>query len=282
MTTHPDELADFEAYWNSLADDPTASATLVLHCKFAAANAWLAARSLPATPVPEVERVYLVCTGETYEGQETYTRHDVRPPPLCDAEVLYTRPAPSTSTQGLTEILAAIRHYAWTFAQQTQGHSTGEDSDAAYEAVKTALASAAQPSQAQVALDDCQQYLKEGETPAECIERNRTDVDSALSLLVKEKQRVEAADIAIRQARRFLLNLNGPNTALANEFNRVLKALGTYEEDHGAHNKREEAAHASIQAQKEHISSAECWCQPEVDCVDPETGATVYVHRGQQ
>lgn len=39
-----------------------------------------------------VEQVYLVATGETHEGQETYTRHDVRPP-LCDAEVLYSAPA---------------------------------------------------------------------------------------------------------------------------------------------------------------------------------------------
>ena len=42
------------------------------------------------------QRVYLVATGEIYEGQETYTRHDVRPP-LCDAEVLYS--APSAAVQ---------------------------------------------------------------------------------------------------------------------------------------------------------------------------------------
>lgn len=37
-------------------------------------------------------KVYLVATGETHEGQETYTRHDVRPP-LCDAEVLLSAEA---------------------------------------------------------------------------------------------------------------------------------------------------------------------------------------------
>lgn len=37
----------------------------------------------------DAAKVYLVATGETHEGQETYTRHDVRPP-LCDAEVLYS------------------------------------------------------------------------------------------------------------------------------------------------------------------------------------------------
>lgn len=50
----------------------------------------------------EVERVYLVATGETHEGQETYTRHDVRPP-LCDAEVLYTRASQSDGTSGVPE-----------------------------------------------------------------------------------------------------------------------------------------------------------------------------------
>ena len=38
---------------------------------------------------------------------------------------------------------------------------------------------------------DIQQYLKEGETATECIERNRKDVDGMLSLLAKERQRTE-------------------------------------------------------------------------------------------
>lgn len=32
----------------------------------------------------------------------------------------------------------------------------------------------------------------------------------------------------------------------------------------------------------EHITSKDCWCEPEVDYKDPDTGATVYVHRNQQ
>lgn len=54
----------------------------------------LAQRALAASPAAapqEPARVYLVATGETHEGQETYTRHDTRPP-LCDAEVLYASP----------------------------------------------------------------------------------------------------------------------------------------------------------------------------------------------
>lgn len=46
-----------------------------------------------------VELVYLVATGLVHDGQETYTRHDVRPP-LCDAEKLFTRPTqPPTKKQ---------------------------------------------------------------------------------------------------------------------------------------------------------------------------------------
>lgn len=44
-----------------------------------------------SAPIAEHAKVYLVATGDTNGGNETYTRHDVRPP-LCDAEVLYTAP----------------------------------------------------------------------------------------------------------------------------------------------------------------------------------------------
>lgn len=62
-------------------------------------------------PEPEPIRVYLVATGEIHEGQETYTRHDVRPP-LCDAEVLYTHPAPAKPTewQYVVQLLVAAGH----------------------------------------------------------------------------------------------------------------------------------------------------------------------------
>ena len=53
------------------------------------ARAELAA--IRATQEPE-QAVYLVCTGETHNGEETYTRHDVLPP-FCDAEKLYASPA---------------------------------------------------------------------------------------------------------------------------------------------------------------------------------------------
>lgn len=46
-----------------------------------------------AKPDAKAQPVWLVATGEVYEGQETYTRHDHRPA-LCDAEKLYTAPQP--------------------------------------------------------------------------------------------------------------------------------------------------------------------------------------------
>ena len=60
------------------------------------------ASKVAAAPSPEAtqqavqaepgRRVYLVATGELHEGEETYTRHDDAPPPLCDSECLYTTP----------------------------------------------------------------------------------------------------------------------------------------------------------------------------------------------
>jgi len=44
--------------------------------------------------------VYLVATGEAYEGAETYTRHDVAPE-LCDCEKLYTAPPPAKPAPGM-------------------------------------------------------------------------------------------------------------------------------------------------------------------------------------
>ena len=59
-------------------------------------------------PATREGAVYLVATGEVYEGQETYTRNET-PPPLCDFERLYLAPpAPTTEPTakpitGLTE-----------------------------------------------------------------------------------------------------------------------------------------------------------------------------------
>ena len=41
-------------------------------------------------------------------------------------------------------------------------------------------------------LADCEQYLKDGETPAQRIERERRDTEAVLTLLLREKQKTEA------------------------------------------------------------------------------------------
>jgi hypothetical protein len=43
-------------------------------------------------------------------------------------------------------------------------------------------------------LGPCEPYLKDGETPAECIARNRRDADAVLVLLAKALQRAEALE----------------------------------------------------------------------------------------
>ena len=44
-------------------------------------------------------------------------------------------------------------------------------------------------------------HLKDGETPAECVKRNRAEVDLVLGLLAKEKARVETRDALLERAR---------------------------------------------------------------------------------
>ena len=51
---------------------------------------------------------------------------------------------------------------------------------------------AGQPAQL-VPAGDIQQYLKEGETVADCIERNRRDADAAVELLRKAREKLEEA-----------------------------------------------------------------------------------------
>ena len=48
----------------------------------------------------EPKRVFIVATGEEHKGEETYTRYDASPPPLCDSECLYTTPQPTQPQAG--------------------------------------------------------------------------------------------------------------------------------------------------------------------------------------
>jgi hypothetical protein len=60
----------------------------------------------PSGASDEPRKVFLVCTGEVVDGRETYTRHDDAPPPLCDAECLYTQ-APARVTVEMLDQLRA-------------------------------------------------------------------------------------------------------------------------------------------------------------------------------
>ena len=50
------------------------------------------------------------------------------------------------------------------------------------------------------AIADCSPYLKDGETPAQCIERHRREVDAVLSLLVKEREKQDKWRLAMDEA----------------------------------------------------------------------------------
>lgn len=53
-------------------------------------------------------------------------------------------------------------------------------------------------------LDACAPYLKDGETPVQCIERNRRDLDMTLGLLATEKERADGLRKVLRDIRRDL------------------------------------------------------------------------------
>ena len=47
------EREAFEAYWNSLADDPDSTPEVIARCRYSAMNAWQAALAQPAVPLTE-------------------------------------------------------------------------------------------------------------------------------------------------------------------------------------------------------------------------------------
>ena len=46
------EREAFEAYWNSLADDPDSTPEVIARCRYSAMNAWQAALAQPAPEAP--------------------------------------------------------------------------------------------------------------------------------------------------------------------------------------------------------------------------------------
>lgn len=68
-----------------------------------------------------VGKVWLVVTGETYEGQETYTRHEEFVP-FADAECLYTSPPPKSD-----EVRDALTNIERQTIQALQAHKAEPD-----------------------------------------------------------------------------------------------------------------------------------------------------------
>ena len=67
-------------------------------------------------------------------------------------------------------------------------------------------------------IDDCTDYLKENETPAECIARNRKDVSGVLKLLVKEKQRTEKLEAQVASFHRQIKALDALRTDMIRQY----------------------------------------------------------------
>lgn len=55
----------------------------------------------------------------------------------------------------------------------------------------------------------CEPYLKDGETPAERIERERRDTTAALELLIREKRKTEVMLAALKRIRETRVFLGG-------------------------------------------------------------------------
>lgn len=83
-----------------------------------------------------------------------------------------------------------------------------------------------------------------------------------------------------------------PGTVGANPFapptlhtDATLKAYGAAEYTRGqddSHKKGALVIPGYVSGPMVHETSKDCWCNPEVDYVDPDTGATVYVHKEPQ
>lgn len=63
----------------------------------------------------------------------------------------------------------------------------GSESMTHEDALATARTLGARVAEQAALLDACAPYLKEGETPAECIARNRRDVDTAMTSMVRDR-----------------------------------------------------------------------------------------------
>lgn len=66
--------------------------------------------------------------------------------------------------------------------------------------------------------------------------------DTAADEILRLRARADAVDAYLRNIRRVYFAQHGANTSMAIYFNDALQANGTYEADHAANDKREQAA----------------------------------------
>lgn len=62
-------------------------------------------------------------------------------------------------------------------------------------------------SQSEILVAACEPYLKDGESPAECIARNRRDVDGCLTMLIEERRKADALAARLAEAEALLREL---------------------------------------------------------------------------
>jgi len=67
-------------------------------------------------------------------------------------------------------------------------------------------------------LADCEQYLKEDETPAQRIERERRDTEAVLTLLIREKRKTEELRAEVDRLRHLLDTRPALNSGLTEAY----------------------------------------------------------------
>lgn len=81
-------------------------------------------------------------------------------------------------------------------------------------------------------LADCEPYLKEGETPAECIERNRQDAQQMMSYLADERKKCEKLDFELGDKIGELGEVGEENERLQKQVAELERRLKQAENDH--------------------------------------------------
>jgi len=118
----------------------------------------------------------------------------VFPPGLAVGALLTVKPIGREfigyGVNGNNHFCCQTHGYLWAIylkAEESQGRVSIEDTRP-FDPVAFRETAPGQLHRCWILLDACFPYLKDGETPAECIERHRKDIDALMALLAKEKE----------------------------------------------------------------------------------------------